>query len=66
MGVWKLRDFYDPFDILMSDSMLIAGVALWLYARGRLGRHGGPPATSGVQLASAMTGAKPAGEPGQS
>jgi hypothetical protein len=31
-GAAKLRDFYDPFDVLLSDSAIVAGIAVLLYA----------------------------------
>jgi hypothetical protein len=36
VGAVKLRDFYDPFDILLADCAVVAGVALWLYAQRKL------------------------------
>jgi hypothetical protein len=36
VGVIKLRDFYDPFDLLLADCTILAGAAIWLYSRRRL------------------------------
>lgn len=33
VGLLKLRDFYDPFDILLADAAVVAGAALFLYGR---------------------------------
>jgi hypothetical protein len=32
-GLVKLRDFYDPFDLLLADCAIVAGVAVLCYAR---------------------------------
>ena len=42
IGVYKLTDFYDPFDLLLADCVIVAGLALWVYRRG----YPGPTATS--------------------
>jgi peptidoglycan/LPS O-acetylase OafA/YrhL len=41
VGVVKLRDFYDPFDLLLADTTILSGAALWLYARRGLPRPSG-------------------------
>jgi hypothetical protein len=53
-GFVKLRDFYDPFDLLLADCIMVAGLAIVLYARGRLT----PPSESpdAEQSSSAPTG----------
>ncbi|HEV8049278.1 MAG TPA: hypothetical protein VGP88_01660 [Thermoplasmata archaeon] len=33
VGLLKLRDFYDPFDILLADATVVAGVAVLVYLR---------------------------------
>lgn len=50
VGLIKLRDFYDPFDLLLADTTILAGVAIWLYAR-----RGGSAAGDGAD-------ARPGGE----
>lgn len=30
MGLLKLQDFYDPLDLLLADTLIVTGVALWL------------------------------------
>jgi len=34
IGIIKLRDFYDPFDLLLADCVIVAGLALWVYRQG--------------------------------
>lgn len=35
LGILKIvTDFYDPFDILLADTAIAAGGALWVYRRG--------------------------------
>ncbi len=37
VGLSKLTDFYDPFDILLADAVIVAAAALWTYrVRGRV------------------------------
>lgn len=31
VGALKLTDFYDPFDLLLADAVVVAGIALWWY-----------------------------------
>ncbi len=31
VGAVKLLDFYDPFDILLADAVIVVAVALWVY-----------------------------------
>ena len=31
IGAVKLLDFYDPFDILLADAVIVAAAALWMY-----------------------------------
>ncbi len=33
IGLAKLFDFYDPFDILLADAVILSAVALWVYRR---------------------------------
>lgn len=35
VGAIKLTDFYDPFDLLLADAVIVAGAALWWYRRPR-------------------------------
>jgi hypothetical protein len=44
LGVVKLTDFYDPFDLLLADGVIVAGLALWVYRHGYPGSH--PPDSS--------------------
>jgi len=45
-GLAKLTDFYDPFDLLLADAVIVSGIALWVY------RHGYPGATAAPSSAS--------------
>jgi hypothetical protein len=47
VGLIKLDDFYDPFDLLLADSVIASGIALLAYRNGYPGRTVGParPAT---------------------
>jgi hypothetical protein len=47
LGVLKLRDFYDPFDLLLADSTIVVGMALWLYGRHTAPRPEVPRSTPG-------------------
>ena len=40
VGAIKLRDFYDPFDLVLADLVVLGGVALLLVAFGRLATPG--------------------------
>jgi hypothetical protein len=43
IGLIKLTDFYDPFDLLLADAVIAAGIALVVYHRGYPGRTVVPP-----------------------
>lgn len=34
IGLLKLQDFYDPFDLLLADLVIVSGIALWVFRRG--------------------------------
>jgi len=47
-GLVKLRDFYDPFDLLLADCAVVSGLAVALYAQrpSLNGEHDPPPASA--------------------
>jgi hypothetical protein len=46
VGLAKLTDFYDPFDLLLADAVIVSGIALWVYRRGYPGPAVAPGAPS--------------------